>query len=65
MDKATLRTFEDYKAEINSTRARGGSYWANIVASQLRSADEELGKDEANRLIRECKLTKYGWVEES
>ena len=61
----TLKTFEDFKAEINAIRARGGQYWTNIVGSKLRTADEKLGKDEANRLIRECNLTKYGWSEES
>jgi len=60
----TLKTFEDFKAEINSTRARGGQYWTNIVGCTLRIADERLGKDEANRLIREYRLGKDGWSEE-
>lgn len=59
----TLETFEDFKAEINNTRARGGQYWTNIVGCKLRIADEKLGKDEANRLIRECHLEKHGWRE--
>ena len=59
-----LKTFEDFRAEINATRARGGQYWTNIVGCTLRIADEKLGKDEANRLIRECYLEKDGWHEE-
>jgi len=56
--------YQDFKDEIINTRARGGQYWENIVSCKLRIADKELGKDEANRLIRECKLNKDGWREE-
>jgi hypothetical protein len=57
-------TFEGAKTKIKVTRAHGGQYWTNIVGSILRQVANELGKDEANRLIRECKLEKDGWKEE-
>jgi len=53
--------YEAYKVEINVIRQRGGGYWTNIIASLLRQAAAEIGKDETNRLIKECNLTKYGW----
>ena len=56
--------FGEYKTEINATRARGGQYWTNIVASLLTQADFDIGKAETNRLIQECELAKYGWREE-
>ena len=57
--------FKEYKEEINDTRHRGGQYWTNIVASKLKQADAELGAAEANRLIKECNLEKYGWKQEA
>jgi len=63
MKEATLSKFREYKEAINNTRRRGGQYWANIVAMKLLQADKELGTAETNRLIRECKLEKYGWHE--
>lgn len=59
--ETNLDIFKEYKEEINDTRRRGGEYWTNIVASLLKQADIELGQTEANRLIRECNLKKYGW----
>ncbi len=56
--------YQECKTRIEVTRSRGGSYWNNIVGSILRQAADELGKDEANRLIRECHLEKDGWREE-
>lgn len=56
--------FEQYKTKIKVTRAKGGGYWSNIVASLLKQCANELGTDEANRLIRECGLEKDGWQEE-
>ena len=61
----TRNIFREYKEEIEDTRRRGGEYWTNIVTSLLRQVDTELGKDETNRLIRECKLEKDGWREEA
>lgn len=58
------KNYQDYKNEIINTRARGGEYWTNLVGLELKIAAETLGKDEANRLIRECKLGKDGWREE-
>ena len=57
--------YRQYKLEINTTRRKGGQYWSNIVACYLKDAAITLGKDEANRLIRECGLLKEGWHEES
>ncbi|KKN76927.1 hypothetical protein LCGC14_0365790 [marine sediment metagenome] len=66
MEHATDSTiFKEYKGRINDTRRRGGQYWTNLVASLLRQADAEIGKDETNKLIRECNLSKYGWQEEN
>ena len=56
--------YQEYKTKIKVTRSQGGSYWTNIFGSLLRQVDEELGMDEANRLIRECHLEKDGWREE-
>ncbi len=57
-------TYQEYKDEIIATRARGDQSWADLVSFKLRMADRNLGKDEANRLIRECHLEKDGWREE-
>ena len=57
-------TYEEAKAQINVTRAQGGQYWTNIVASILKQVAMDLGDAEANRLIRECHLEKHGWSEE-
>ncbi len=62
--KDNLESFTDFKDSINNTRARGGQYWTNMVGCQLRMASDKLGMAEANRLIIECKLKKYGWQEE-
>lgn len=62
--KIEPRTFSDYKVGINHTKHQGGQYWTNIVGGTLRMAAEELGQDEANRLIRECGLNQHGWREE-
>jgi len=59
----TEKTYQDFKETILDTKRRGGQYWYNIVGNTLRIADKELGKDEANRLIRECGLLKKGWQE--
>lgn len=60
----TEKTYQDFKEEILDTKRRGGEYWHNIVSCTLRIADKELGKEEANRLIRECGLKKKGWTEQ-
>ena len=65
MERETLETFEDFKGRILSTKARGGQYWTNIEGCELRIAADKLGRDEANRLIRECRLEKDGWQGES
>lgn len=41
-----------------------GPYFNNIVSSILKEVSDTLGRDEANRLIRECQLEKLGWREE-
>lgn len=64
MAKKTLETFEDFKSSILSVKGRGGQCWTNIVGCELRMADEKLGMEEANRLIRECGLLNHGWQEE-
>ena len=33
----------------------------NLINFYLQRADKELGREEANRLIKECKLEKLGW----
>jgi len=57
-------TYQEAKRKIKFHVRRHGHYWNNIVSSILKQATHELGKDEANRLIRECHLTDYGWEEE-
>lgn len=57
-------TYKEAKDQINFYKRTRGACWNNIVASILGEVAEELGKDEANRLIRECHLEKDGWREE-
>lgn len=57
-------TYDEAKEQINFYICTQGPYWNNIVGSILRQVASELGEDEANRLIQECQLTKYGWKEE-
>lgn len=61
----SLISFEEAKTQITTVKRHGGTYWTNIVASILKQAANRLGKDEANRLIRECHLEKDGWKEEA
>ena len=57
-------TFADARDQINFYKRTRGPYWHNIVSSILRQVAEENGKEVANHLIRECRLTGYGWKEE-
>ena len=57
-------TFEEAKTEIRVIRKKGGPYWHNSVGFIVLQVAEEMGANEANRLIRECHLKDAGWREE-
>jgi len=56
--------YQQAKTKIKIVRAKGGTYWTNIVGCILRQVAEDLGCNKANQLIRECNLEKDGWQEE-
>ena len=57
-------TFDEAKGQINFYKRTGGPFWNNIVASILKQVAEENSTEEANRLIRECELERFGWQKE-
>lgn len=60
-------TYKQAKQQIRKQARVQRQYWndeddfLNVISSILKQVDKELGRDEANRLIRECRLARYGW----
>ena len=54
--------YQDVKEAIKNNLRLSMERW-NAITVLLKQADAELGTAETNRLIRECKLVGYGWIE--
>ena len=57
-------TYKEAKATIREQLRHQRGYWDNIVSSALKEVAQDLGRGEANHLIRECNLRPLGWREE-
>lgn len=62
------KTLEQLRATIQVEIAPGHlrkEFSSNVVAFSLRAISARFGVDEANRAIRDMKLGRFGWSEQS